>query len=61
MKENLSPSSSRHAHAWARARARGFEAASTGTSNPYAHGTQCWMLFEQGKTAAVNQRKSRDH
>jgi hypothetical protein len=45
----------RQLHAHDRARARGYEAARTGTVNPYAHGTQCWIQFERGKLAALNQ------
>lgn len=36
-------------HAHDRARARGWEAALTGAPNPYAHGTQCAILFDLAK------------
>jgi len=40
-------------HAYDRASARGWAAAYKTEPNPYPHGTQCWILFEQAKAKAL--------
>jgi len=40
--------------AWVRAARRGIEAAATPTAlNPYAYGSQCWIIFNQSRTDAL--------
>ena len=40
--------------AWARAARRGIEAAATPTAlNPYAYGSQCWIIFNQSRADAL--------
>lgn len=46
-------------HAWDRAKALGYESASTNQRNPYKPCTQCWTLFELGRSKAASLRSNK--